>query len=151
LGPSGIGQWTAALSYPTALAAPSCAQYSGYVYCVGGFDSNLLSSASAYFGQASSSGAGSWGGMTQYPAPIDSSSCVAAAGYLYCVAGNSVTQSSQSTLNPIAPSYYAPISAASTTSTTPEFPVTAAIPIVLALGLLLVAGLGRVNTKKNGL
>jgi len=150
LSPSGIGQWTAALSYPTALAGLSCAPYSGYVYCVGGFDSNLLSGASAYFGQASSSGVVSWTGMTQYPVPIDSSSCVAADGYVYCVAGNSVTQSPQSTLNPVAPAYYAPISAASTTSTTPEFPVSVAIPITLALGLLLVAGLGRVNTKKSG-
>ncbi len=151
LSASGIGQWTAAVSYPTALAGLSCAQYSGYVYCVGGFDSNLVSSSSAYFGQAVSSGAGSWTGMTQYPAPIDSSACVAAVGYLYCVAGNSVTQSSQSTLNPIAPTYYAPISAVTTTSTTPEFPVTLVIPITLALGLLLVAGLGRMSGKKSGL
>ena len=46
--------------------------------------------------------------------------------------------------------YYAAISGATTTtSTTPEFPVTAAIPIMLALGLLVVAGLGRLNPKKN--
>lgn len=147
LSSSGIGQWTGALSYPTALAGLSCAPYSGYVYCVGGFDSGLLSSASAYFRQSSSSGAGSWTGMTQYPVPIDSSSCVAAAGYVYCVAGNSVTQKSQSTLNPIDHSYYAPISAASTTSTTPEFPVSVAIPIALMLGLIVVAGLGRLKTK----
>jgi Kelch motif len=151
LSPSGIGQWTAALSYPTALAALSCAPYSGYVYCVGGFDSNLLSSTNAYFGQTSPSGVGSWTDVTQYPVPVDTGSCVAALGYLYCFAGNSVTQKSQSTLNPISPSYYAPISAAVTsTSTTPEFPVTVAIPVILALGLLVAAGLGRLNPKKIG-
>ena len=151
LSSSGIGQWTAALSYPTALAALSCAPYLGDVYCVGGYDSSLLSNANAYFGQTSSSGVGSWTDMTQYPVPIDTSSCVAAMGYVYCVAGNSVTQSSQSTLNPIGSTYYAPISAPVTqTSTTPEFPVTAAIPITLALGLLVVAGLGRLDAKKKG-
>jgi len=150
LSSSGIGPWTAALSYPTALAALSCAPYSGYVYCVGGYDSNLLSSTNAYFGQTFSSGVASWTDVPQYPVPVDTSSCVAALGYVYCVAGNSVTQSSQSALNPVSPSYYTPISAAVTqTSTTPEFPVTAAIPIILALGLLVVAGLGRVSTKKS--
>jgi hypothetical protein len=147
---SGIGQWTAALSYPTALASMSCAAYSGYVYCVGGFDSNLLSSADAYFGQSSPLGMSSWGGATQYPVPIDTSSCVAASGYLYCVGGNSVNQNSQTLLNPIASAYYAQLSTSATqTSTTPEFPVTAAIPVVLAAVLLIVAGASRL-TKRGG-
>jgi hypothetical protein len=48
----------------------------------------------------------------------------------------------------VSSAYYASISGETTTSTTPEFPVTAAIPIVLALALLVVAGLGRLNPKK---
>jgi len=146
LSASGIGQWTAVQSYPTALAAMSCAPFSGYFYCVGGFDSNLLSSTSAYFGQASSSGVGSWTDLAQYPVPIDTSSCVAGQGYVYCVAGNSVTQNSQTLLNPTGSTYYASIS--SPVTTTPEFPITVAIPITLALGLLVVAGFGRLNAKK---
>ena len=151
LSSSGIGHWTAAeSSYPTALAAASCAPYTGYLYCVGGFDSSQLSSTNAYFGQASSSGVGSWNGATQYPVPIDTGSCVAALGHVYCVAGNSVTSSTSSTLNPIASAYYAPVSAAVTqTSTTPEFPATVAVPIILALGLVAVVGLGRLNTTKS--
>lgn len=157
LSSSGIGQWTAAQSYPTALAALSCAPYSGNVYCVGGFDGNLVSSTNAYLGYSSGSqyGAGpnvqrldSWTDLTQYPVSIDTSSCVAAVGYVYCIAGNSVNQNSQTLLNPIDSTYYAAISGTTTqTSTTPQFPVTAAIPITLALGLLVVAGIGRLNKK----
>jgi len=147
LNTSGIGQWTAALSYPTALAALSCSPYSGYVYCVGGFDSNLYSSTDAYFGAVSSSGVGSWSNATPYPLAIDTSSCVTYNGYVYCVSGTSDTQSSQSIVNS---SYYAPISGVvSTTSTTPEFPAAVAIPITLAFGLLVVAGLSRQNRKKS--
>ncbi len=149
LSSSGIGQWTATLSYPTALTASSCAQYSGYVYCIGGFDSSELSSADSYFGPTTSTGIASWTDLPQYPVAIDTSSCVADLGYLFCIAGNSVTQSSQSTLNPVNFAYYAPISGASTqTSTTPEFPLTLAIPTILALALVAVAGMGRLYNKK---
>ena len=147
LNSSGIGQWTAALSYPTALAAPACASYSGYLYCVGGFDSNQYSSTDAYYGAVSSSGVALWSNAPPYPLAIDTSACVAYQGDIYCVSGTSDTQSKQGIVNS---SYYAAISGATTTSTTPEFPATAAIPITLALGLLLVAGLGRLNAKKSG-
>ena len=147
LSSSGIGQWTAALSYPTALAAPSCVSYSGYLYCVGGFDSNQYSSTDAYFGSASPSGVGSWSNATPYPVPIDTASCVTYRGYIYCVSGTSDTQSSQAI---VSSSYYAPISGVvTTTSTTPEFPITVAVPLTLAFGLLVVAGLGRLRTKKS--
>jgi N-acetylneuraminic acid mutarotase len=147
LSSSGIGQWTAALSYPTALAAPACVLYSGYLYCVGGFDSNQYSSTDTYYGAVSSSGVSSWSNASPYPLAIDTSTCVAYQGDVYCVSGTSNTQSSQAIVNN---SYYAPISGVTTTSTTPEFPVAAAIPITLALGLLMVAGLGRLKAKNNG-
>jgi len=158
LSPSGIGQWTAVQSYPTALAALSCAPYSGYVYCVGGFDGNLVSSTNAYLGYSSGNqyGAGpnvqrldSWTDLTQYPVPIDTSSCVADLGYVYCIAGNSVNQNSQTLLNPTGATYYAAISpTTSQTSTTPEFPATVAIPITLGLVLLVVAGVSRLSSKR---
>jgi len=147
LSSSGIGQWESALSYPTALAAPACASYSGYVYCAGGFDSNQYSSTDTYYGAVSSSGVASWSNATPYPTPIDTSTCVAYGGDVYCVSGTSDTQSGQSIVNS---AYYAPISGAVTTSTTPEFPVAAAIPIILALGLAVVAGLNRASWKKIG-
>jgi len=146
LSSSGIGQWTAAASYPTALAAPACASYSGYLYCVGGFDSGQYSSTDTYYGAVSSSGVASWSNAPPYPLAIDTSTCVAYQGDIYCVSGTSDTQNKQGIVNS---AYYGAISGATTTSTTPEFPVTAAIPITLALGLLLVAGLGRLNAKKS--
>ncbi len=146
LSSSGIGQWAAAPAYPASLAALSCATYSGYVYCVGGFDSNLLSSGSSYFWEASSSGAGSWASATPYAVPFDTGSCVTAGGYVYCVGGTSELQNGKSMLDS---AYYAPISGTVTqTSTTPEFPVSAAIPITLAFALLVVAGLSRMEKKK---
>ncbi len=147
LSSSGIGQWQTALSYPTALAAPACATYSGYLYCVGGFDSNLYSSTDTYYGAVNSSGVVSWSNATPYPIPIDTSTCVAYDGSVYCISGTSDTQSGQSV---VGSSYYAPISGAVTTSTTPEFPVALAIPIILVLGLMVVAGLSRIGGKKAG-
>jgi hypothetical protein len=144
LSSSGIGQWETALSYPTALAAPACASYSGYLYCVGGFDSNQYSSTDTYYGAVSSSGVASWSNATPYPVPIDTSTCVAYGGSVYCVSGTSDTQSSQSIVDS---AYYAPISGAVTTSTTPEFPVAAAVPMILALALVAVAGLSRTSRK----
>jgi len=144
LSSSGIGQWTAALSYPTALAAPACASYSGYVYCVGGFDSNQYSSTDTYYGALTSAGVTSWSNSTPYPRAIDTSTCVVHQGYVYCVSGTSDTQSSKAI---VGSSYYAQISGVTTTSTTPEFPATAAIPITLALGLLVVAGVVRLSAK----
>ena len=149
LSSSGIGQWAAGLAYPTALAALSCTPDSGYVYCIGGFDSQLLGSTNAYFGQASASGVVSWTDLAQYPIPVDTSSCVTTAGYIYCVAGNSVTQSSQSALNPTSSAYYAAISSPVTTTTTPEFPVAVAIPITFAAALVIGALATRVARKKN--
>jgi hypothetical protein len=148
LSSSGIGTWTAALPYPTALAAPACALYSGYLYCVGGFDSNQYSSTDTYYASASSSGVGSWNNATPYPVPIDTSTCVAHQGDVYCVSGTSDTSSGQAITNA---AYYAPISGVTTTtSTTPEFPVTVAIPVILAFALLVVAGASRLTGKKGG-
>lgn len=147
LSPSGIGQWTATLPYPTALAAPACAAYSGYVYCVGGFDTNQYSSTDTYYGALTSAGVTSWNNATPYPVPIDTSACVAYQGYAYCVSGTSDTQSSQGI---VGSSYYAQIAGVTTTSTTPEFPVMAAIPVMLAFGLFVVAGLVRSNKMSNG-
>jgi hypothetical protein len=146
LSPSGIGQWTAALSYPTALAVPACASHSGYLYCVGGFDSNQYSSTDTYYAALTSAGVTSWSNATPYPRPIDTTACVAYEGYVYCVSGTSDTQSGQGI---VGSSYYAQISGVTTTSTTPEFPVAAAIPITLALGLVVVAGLVRVTGKRS--
>ena len=145
---SGIGQWSTALSYPTALAAASCAPYSGYLYCVGGFDSSQYSSTDTYFAAVNASGVASWANAAPYPIAIDTSTCVTYNGYIYCVGGTSDTASSHSIVNS---SYYAPIAGAATTSsTTPEFPVAAAIPLVLAGALVAVAWTSRTTRRSSG-
>lgn len=144
LGPSGIGEWSEATPYPAALAALSCAQYSGRVYCVGGFDESQRSRADSNFGAISASGAGPWREANSYPVPIDSSSCVAAAGYLYCVAGMSVTDNGTSVL---ASAYFAPAwSASEQTSGILGLPTWAAVLTALALGLVVAAVLIRVRS-----
>ena len=149
LSSSGIGKWSAGTAYPSALAALSCVAYLGGIYCVGGFDSKLLSNSDHYYaGGVSSSGVGQWASATPYPIPIDTSSCVIATGYVYCIGGTSELQNGKSMLDSV---YSAPIVVfvhSTVTSTTPEFPVAVAIPIILAFALLMVGGLNRLADKK---
>lgn len=137
---SGIGKWIAGPNYPASLAAVSCAVYSGYDYCVGGFDSSGLSSSDAYYSAVSSSGMGSWTSTTPYPVAIDTSDCFVAASDLFCVGGVNGLSSGEATVNY---SYFASLGA-STSSTVPEFPAAAALPLTLAVVLGAAAvGLGR--------
>ncbi len=123
---SGIGAWSTGARYPAALAAPSCAENSGYVYCVGGFDINGLSSRDAYYAALSPSGVGAWTPGAPYPVPIDTSSCVALNG-IYCVGGVSSQQAGSSNVDYV---YFAPTSGS--TSAAPEFPAAASLPLTLA-------------------
>ena len=148
LSSSGIGKWSAGTAYPSALAALSCVAYFDNIYCVGGFGSNLQSSSNAYSGGPSSSGMVPWASATPYPVPIDTSSCVTATGYMYCIGGTSELQNGQSMLNSV---YFAPITASihsTVTSTTPEFPIAVALPITLAFALLVVGAMSRSRGKK---
>lgn len=138
LSPSGIGEWSFGTAYPASLAAPSCAERSGYVYCVGGFDVNGLSHSEAYEAPLSPSGAGPWTPVTSYPAAIDTSSCVVASSDIYCVGGVSSRQSGLTNVDGV---YYAPVSGS--TSAAPEFPVAASIPLTLAAALGVAALLQR--------
>ena len=86
--------WTSdSNQYPVTINGQSCVVYSGYVYCVGGsYDSGGDDVASSYFAPLSSGGVGgSWNSTASYPIPIDSQSCVASSGYIYCVGGNNET------------------------------------------------------------
>ena len=144
LSSSGIGQWQSVQALPTALAALSCAQWSGYIYCVGGVDVNLLSNSDVFYAQATSLGLSSWANANAYPLPVDTGSCVTASGYLYCVTGNSVQLNGQSMVDT---AYFAAIPGGASQAATPEFPVAAAVPMVLAVGLLAVAWMGRTNRR----
>jgi len=91
----GISTWTLDSSnpYPKIIDGESCVSYSGYVYCVGGtYDGAGDDVAASYYAPlASGGGVGNWSSTTAFPIPIDSQSCVAATGYIYCVGGDNET------------------------------------------------------------
>ncbi len=62
---SGVGTWISTTNYPANLYAPSCAIYSGYIYCVGGnANSGTQETNAVYFASVSSSGVGTWTSTT---------------------------------------------------------------------------------------
>jgi hypothetical protein len=87
-----LGQWTSTTSYPIHVAGDSCATYSGYVYCVGGFDANGNDYDDVYYAQLSPSGIGGWTSATPYPEKVDSSTCFTAAAAIYCIGGENATR-----------------------------------------------------------
>jgi hypothetical protein len=104
LNSSGIGAWQHTTSYPSGVYLASCSSLVGYIYCVGGTDSNNNNLNQVYYAALSSSGVGTWSAGTNYPVSGSGLSCVTALGNIYCV-GVQTGQSSYS--NEV---YYAPIS-----------------------------------------
>ena len=84
-----LGTWTSTTAYPTGTSGiieQSCATYSGYIYCVGGYGPGLTSAVN--YAPVSSSGVGTWTSTTTYPSVILEQSCVISSGYIYCVGGS---------------------------------------------------------------
>jgi N-acetylneuraminic acid mutarotase len=104
LSSEGIGSWLESTAYPSSVYLPVCVASSGYVYCVGGSDSNGDPVTSVYYTSISSTGVGSWTATTEYPAALSGQSCVITMGYIYCVGGEA---SGNSYSNAV---YYATIS-----------------------------------------
>jgi N-acetylneuraminic acid mutarotase len=96
---SGVGVWTNTTSYPTNIYDQSCAIYSGYIYCVGGYATypsaipgnppvgGVTVTDATYYARVSSSGVGSWNRTTSYPTGVAMQSCAIYSGYIYCVGG----------------------------------------------------------------
>jgi hypothetical protein len=86
-----ITAWTSdANSYLSPINSQSCVVYSGDIFCVGGsYDSSPDDIASSYYASLNNGVVGTWNSTTAYRTPIDSLSCVAYSGYIYCVGGNS--------------------------------------------------------------
>ncbi len=87
---NGVAIWNYSTFFPTQVQQQSCTSSMGYVYCIGGF---ILSSYginvtnSTFYAALTSNGFGSWIASEPYPVAVQSSSCVAANGYLYCIGG----------------------------------------------------------------
>jgi hypothetical protein len=105
---SGIGAWIHTTSYPEDVYYPTCFVANGYVYCLGGADSNGNSLSTDYYAPLSSGGVGAWTETTAYPVQETGQACVISSGYIYCVGGETAGGSSPSYTNAV---YYAPVSA----------------------------------------
>ncbi len=108
-----ISSWSSgSYSYPQIVANESCVASSAYVYCVGGtHDSTYDDTPDSYFAPVNANGSvGAWTQTTSYPIAIDTESCVASTGYIYCVGGYNETDGTYAdsvTSNSV---WYAPIS-----------------------------------------
>jgi hypothetical protein len=134
-----ITSWTSDSSqYPQDINGQSCVASSGYVYCVGGtYDDGGDDVASSYYAPLSNSGTlGTWGSTTAYPIPIDSQSCVASSGYVYCVGGNNETDATNADSTSSNSVWFAPISSSGigSWSHTTAYPENLYFPTCFATG-----------------
>src|SRR5919108_1210888 len=93
--PPNIGSWSATTNYPTGIAYQSCVVSSGFEYCIAGANSTATPQGNrtvitdaVYFGQLSSGGVVAWSRTTSYPLRVQSQSCVADSGFVYCIGGD---------------------------------------------------------------
>lgn len=107
-----ISSWTTDQnSYPQEINFPSCVAYSTNIYCVGGIiDDNLDDTAASYYASLSNGAVSTWNSTTPYPISVDTQSCVASSGYIYCVSGSNSTDGSDSNAINSTSVYYAPLS-----------------------------------------
>lgn len=86
-----VGAWTKSTAYPESFHfwPPNCVtDHKGYIYCVGGADSNHISH-DVYSSHITASGFGAWTNQSHtYPTTILAPSCAVWAGYVFCVAGS---------------------------------------------------------------
>jgi hypothetical protein len=87
LSSSGIGAWSQTTTYPGGIYFPTCYSAGGYIYCLGGADSNDNAVNTDFFAPLSSSGVGAWTQTTAYPVQASGQACAASSGYIYCVGG----------------------------------------------------------------
>ena len=80
-----LGDWAATTSYPMPVGEPTCAAYSGYIYCIGG---NIVANQTlTAFAPISSTGIGRWNLTTRYPAPVFYTNCALYEASIYCMGG----------------------------------------------------------------
>ena len=137
--------------YPKDISSPSCVVFSSNIYCVGGIDDdNLDDSASTYYASLSSGVVGTWYPTTSYPIPVDTESCVASSGYIYCVAGNNQTSGLAVNATNSTSVWFAPLSSSGigNWTITNEYPTGVLYPICYA-ALGYIYCLGGVLTNSN--
>jgi len=133
---TGIGSWTMTTSYPSGIYYADCFASQGYIYCLGGGDSNNNAVNSVYYASLSSSGVGSWNPTTAYPQSVSGQSCVIISSVIYCVGGEG---SSNSYTNAV---YYAVVSSTGIGAwqTGPGYPDSLTTECVAVSGSIYCAG-----------
>jgi trimeric autotransporter adhesin len=105
----GLGVWTSTTVYPNGISPSPCVSSGGYVYCMNGFNyPEGVNNGSVFYAPLSSAGIGPWSNTVSYPGGSgypNRSSCVALSGHIYCLGGNTVTDT---------PAYYANVVTSST-------------------------------------
>lgn len=84
---SGIGGWIRTNGYPFGVYDQSCTVLQGYIYCIGGIDSNSTSVSSVEYAQLSASGIAGWRTAGSYPIDIAAESCSGYGTRLFCIGG----------------------------------------------------------------
>lgn len=94
-----IGPWMQTTGYPYNVSYSNCNEYSGYIYCIGGYGTSVNGS---YYAKLGAGGIGTWTETQQYPLQPIFYTCNIYSGYVYCVGGyhNGIATNA---------SYYAPI------------------------------------------
>jgi len=129
-----LGSWNSttpwANSFSSGITGESCATYSGYIYCVGGF---LVGGprSGVYYAPISSSGVGTWAATTSYPTGFDQGSCAISSGYIYCVGGQIDSNGDYT-----AAVYYATVSSSGVGTWT----LTTALPIIIEQESCAISG-----------
>jgi N-acetylneuraminic acid mutarotase len=109
LASNALGAWVATTNFPSNIDSPSCVSYNQNIYCIGGDRGTIpiVYSNTVYYAPVLASNAlGSWTSTTNYPANVESTSCVLSGSNIYCVAGNRYPGTSST--NTV---YYAPVQA----------------------------------------
>jgi len=128
-----VGSWGSSPNfYPLKIDPQSCAIYSGYIYCVGGYATypsghGVFVVDAVYYATVSPSGVGGWTSTTSYPTGVATQSCAIYSGYIYCVGGvvDSVDTISDSSWTSAV--YYAEISPQTIMTVTLSSTVTSAV------------------------
>ena len=135
LNSTGIGPWSPSTSYPTNIYFPSCFASDGFIYCLGGVDSNGNVVSTDYYTALLSSGVGTWTQTTAYPLKETAQACAISSGYIYCVGG----EESSSFTNAV---YYAAVSSGGIGAWTKaaNYPLSVATTCVISSGSLYCVG-----------
>ena len=86
LSSSGVGAWTQTTAYPIAASGQACVISSGYIYCVGGEETESSYTNAVRYAPVTSGGIGTWKQAPGYPMTIGTT-CVLSSGTVYCVGG----------------------------------------------------------------